>query len=117
MIGAINALIGYGIFVVIFELFKNHLHYLVILTISNLLYGIFGYMTNRYLVFRSTGPWMNESIKYYFIFTLCVISNYIVMFIAVSGLRLHPLIAQLCATLFSASLGFMGHKFITFQST
>jgi putative flippase GtrA len=114
-VGLANAIMGYALFIALFELLKHRLHYLIILTISNLAYMVLSYVTNKRIVFQSRRRWVGESFRFYGIFAICVGANYAVMWAMVEFFGLHALVAQALATCVSMTIGFLGHRLFTFR--
>ncbi len=110
-----NAVLGYTCFCLLFYLFRDRFHYLIILTVSNVIYMVVAFFTNRRLVFRSAGPVLGQSMRFYLVYAVCVAANYAVMIALVDGYAISPMIAQVPATVVSVALGFTGNRLFTFR--
>ena len=93
--GALNTVIGLGVFPALYYLLESRqLHYLVILTISQVLCICFAYITNKFLVFKTKGNYVNEFSKFITFHLSYFAVNLIVLPLMVSGLNFNPVLAQ-----------------------
>ena len=116
VVGAINACLGYGVFAFLFFLLQNSLHYLWILTISNVIYCAYSYLSFKYLVFKTVEKNdFSEPLRYIATYATCVLINYLIMLTCVEILKFHALPAQLIAMCWSMTAGFILNKIFTFK--
>ena len=116
IVGSINAFLGYGVFALLFYLLQNKIHYLWILTISNIIYCIYSYLNFKLFVFKTTDKnKFSEPLRYMLTYAMCVLINYLVMLACVELFKLHALTAQLIAMSWSTGAGFIFNKIYTFR--
>jgi putative flippase GtrA len=60
VVGAYNTAFGYVFFAIAYLLFGERLHYLAIGVACHFIAVTHSFLTQRYLVFRSRGPWLGE---------------------------------------------------------
>jgi len=116
IVGCANALFGYLTFLFLFFLLKNQLHYLVILTISNVLYLPISHFAFRVFAFKSKAKILGESLRYYAVFSLCILLNYLGMLLFVSGFHMNPTYALIFASSMSMMAGYLGNNLFTFRT-
>ena len=114
--GALNTVIGLGTFPALYYLLESRqLHYLMILTISQSLCICFAYLTNKFLVFKTKGNYVNEFSKFITFHLSYFAVNLVVLPLMVSGLKFNPVIAQ---SLFAVTVivsSYFWHSRITFS--
>jgi len=91
-------------------------YYLVVQWIAWLLSVPQSTLAFKYLAFRSTGPWLNEVGRSFFVYlpVQALSSGLLWLFSAVLGL--HPLLGQALTVVVSAVLAYYGHKYFTFRT-
>ena len=114
--GALNTVIGLGTFPALYYLLESRqLHYLVILTISQVLCICFAYLTNKFLVFKTRGNYVNEFSKFITFHLSYFAVNLIVLPLMVSGLDFNPVIAQSLFAIMVIVSSYFWHSRITFS--
>jgi len=114
--GALNTVIGLGTFPALYYLLESRqLHYLMILTISQSLCIFFAYLTNKFLVFRTKGNYVNEFSKFITFHLSYFAVNLIMLPLMVSGLNFNPVIAQSLFALTVIVSSYFWHSRITFS--
>lgn len=114
--GALNTVIGLGTFPALYYLLESlQLHYLVILTISQVLCVCFSYLTNKFLVFKTSGNYVNEFSKFITFHLSYFAVNLIVLPLMVSGLDFNPVIAQSLFAIAVVVSSYFWHSRITFS--
>jgi len=115
--GILNTAFGLGTFPVLYYMLeKMKLHYLIILTISQVICISFSFLTNKFLVFRTKGNYVPEILKFITFHLSYFIVNLFALPILVELFHFHPVIAQtLFAGLVIAS-SYFWHSRITFFS-
>ena len=114
--GALNTVIGLGTFPALYYLLESRrLHYLVILTISQVLCICFAYLTNKFLVFKTKGNYVHEFSKFITFHLTYFAVNLIVLPLMVSGLSFNPVIAQSLFAVLVIVSSYFWHSRITFS--
>jgi len=114
--GAVNTALGLAAYPVLYVLLAPALHYLVILTLCQIICVTFAFLTNKFLVFRTEGNIEAEYGKFVLFHAAYFLVNLVALpaIIAISGLG--PAWAQ---TLFAAVVmvsSFFWHRRVTFAS-
>jgi putative flippase GtrA len=115
LVGGINALAGYGFFLILTSLLQRHLPWQAILTISYLYPVVVGFLGNKHLVFRSRAGWLREHGRFIIVLLCCIAVNYVTTRVLVTQYQLGPRLAQLIATIISAFCGFLGNYAFAFR--
>jgi putative flippase GtrA len=114
--GILNTVVGLGTFPALYYLLESRqFHYLVILTITQVLCICFAYLTNKFLVFKTKGNYANEFSKFITFHLSYFAINLVMLPLMVIGLNFNPVIAQ---TLFAVTVivsSYFWHSRITFS--
>ena len=114
--GILNTVVGLGTFPALYYLLESRqFHYLVILTITQVLCICFAYLTNKFLVFKTKGNYANEFSKFITFHLSYFAINLVMLPLMVVGLNFNPVIAQ---TLFAVTVivsSYFWHSRITFS--
>lgn len=116
--GALNTTIGLAVYPALYFLMAPlRLHYLAILTISQVVCISFAYLTNKFLVFRTSGNYLRESGK----FITFHLSYFLVNLVALPGLvelaGMNPVWAQTLFAVLVIVTSYFWHSRITFSTT
>ncbi len=115
--GGLNTLVGLGVFPFLYlMLADNHLHYMVILCISQVICISFAYLTNKLLVFRTKGNYLVEFSKFVTFHLSYFVANLLALPLMVASFDVNPVMAQsIFAAAFIAS-SYFWHSRITFSA-
>lgn len=116
VIGGINTVLGYLNFTILYFLFHNVLHYLVIAILGHAVSVCAAYYLQRRVVFRSKAPWFPEFIKFNASLVFIVLLGLAGLFFCVAVLGMHPLIGQALVTIFSVIGSYIVHQHFSFRS-
>ncbi len=116
--GALNTAIGLAVYPALYFLAAPlKLHYLTILVISQVMCVTFAFLTNKFLVFRTSGNYLRESGKFVTFHLSYFLVNLAVLPALVELVGMNPVWGQ---TLFAALVivtSYFWHSRITFSST
>jgi putative flippase GtrA len=115
LIGGFNTLNSLALFIVIYELFKQDLHYLLILVISGLISIFISYIMLRFFVFQSKGKFFKELLKCYLTYLGIIAFNAVLLYALVDLLYLSVLPSQLLANILVAFVSYFSHKHYSFR--
>lgn len=115
VVGGYNTAFGYGCFALLWWLFHQKLHYIILLLISHVLSVINAYLGHRKLVFRSNGQWFKEFLKFNVVYLASLIFNLIALPVLVSECNLHPLLGQAIVMVVTVILSYTMHNNVTFK--
>lgn len=117
VVGALNTFVGYGLFAFIYLISSDKFHYIIPAGAAHFLSVTFSFLTQRYLVFRSKGPWLHEYIKFQlaYLTILPVSFGLLLLFHEVVGWSV--LIAQAGALVITVALGYFASSRFTFRQS
>lgn len=132
VVGGLNTAIGYVAFIVMLAVLGEVLkplagspnevlarvgraYYLVVQWVTWVLMVPVSTTTIKYLVFRSPGNWVVQSLRGYVIYLPAQGLSSLILFLAVKVAHLSPQAGQLLAIGFSAVMSYLGHKYFTFR--
>lgn len=115
--GGINTVVGLSIYPILFFLMAPlKLHYLVILVFSQIICVIFAYLTNKFLVFKTTGNYIREFSKFVTFHLAYFAANLVALPILVEFVRINPVWAQTAFAALVIVSSYFWHSQITFSS-
>lgn len=114
--GGLNTLVGLAAFPALFYLLKPlGLGYMVILAISQVLCIGFSYITNKFLVFKTAGDYLGESLRFAAFHLGYFVLNLLVLRFCVESLGLGPVPSQLGFAVLVIITSYIWHSRITFS--
>lgn len=116
-VGAINTAVGLAVFPALYFLTASlNLHYLFILVISHFFCINFSYLTNKFLVFKTTGNYFNELTKFLSFHLFFFLANLATLPVLVELWGMDPVWAQTLLTLLVIVTSYFWHSRFTFTS-
>ena len=116
--GAFNTTIGLALFPAIYFLAApTKLHYLVILTISQVLCISFAFLTSKFLVFRTSGNYLRETGKFLTFHLTYFLVNLAALPALVEFVGMNPVLAQTLFAVLVIVTSYFWHSRITFSSS
>ena len=115
IIGGVNTLFGISIFPILYYLLENfHIHYLIILFIGHLIAINFSYFSNKFLVFKTKGNFINEYPRFFFYQILVFLLNLGPFAALVEIAGIHPVIVQVILTCLMILISYIWYNRYTF---
>jgi putative flippase GtrA len=115
--GALNTAIGLAVFPVLYLLTDPlKLHYLVILIMSQILCVTFSYLTNKFLVFKTSGNYLNEFGKFLSFHLFYFLANLAALPVLVELWGMDPVWAQTLFAVLVIVTSYFWHSRFTFTS-
>jgi putative flippase GtrA len=115
--GALNTIVGLAVYPTLYYLFLPlQFHYLVILTISQVICVTFAFLTTKFLVFRTSGNYLREFSKFGTFHLSVYLVNLMVLPVLVECSDMNPVWAQLSFTIVVIVSSYFWHSRITFSS-
>lgn len=115
--GFVNTIFGLGVFPLLYFVVEaKQIHYIAILIMSQSICILFAYLTNKFIVFKTSGDYMMEFLKFGMFHFIYFLLNLAILPILVEVFYFTPVIAQ---TLFSIVIiisSYFWHSQITFAS-
>lgn len=115
IVGGWNTLFGYLSFVLLYFLFSEVVHYLVILVVSTVLNITNAYIGYKFFVFKTKGNYIREYLRFYVIYGASIVLNFVLLPVCVELLTMSPLIAQAALMVLGIILSYLGHKHFSFK--
>jgi len=115
IVGAWNTVFGFLSFMCLYLFFFKHIHYLIILIVSNILSITNAYLCYKYLVFKTKGNYLREYIRFYFIYGFAFCINILLLPVFVEIMHFTPVYAQGILVVFTVIISYTGHKNISFK--
>lgn len=116
--GALNTAIGLAVYPVLYFLAAPlKLHYLTILVISQVVCVTVAFLTNKFLVFRTSGNYLRESGKFLTFHLSYFLVNLAALPALVEFAGMNPVWAQTLFAVLVIVTSYFWHSHITFSST
>jgi putative flippase GtrA len=116
--GAFNTALGLVTYPVLYLLMTPlRVHYLVILAISQAVCVTFAFLTNKFLVFRTSGNYLSEYGKFITFHLSYFLVNLVVLPILVEFFGMNPIWAQTLFAVLVIVSSYFWHSRITFAAT
>lgn len=116
-IGAWNTLAGYAIFAALYMLFGSMIGYMIIAIFSHVFAVTQSFLTQRRIVFRSTGSWRGEYLR----FNIAHLGSFGIglgaLPLMVEVFKMSPLLAQGVITVLIVVASYFIHQHFTFRKT
>lgn len=117
LVGGVNTVVGLAAFPILFYALKAHsLHYMVILIISQVICVVSAFFTNKFFVFKTSGNYTAEFLKFTSFYSAYFVFNLIAMPILVEVFSIHPVITQMIISVGIILTSYFWHSRITFAS-
>lgn len=116
MTGAWNTLFGIGIYTLLYGLWGDQVHYLVLGIPANILSISNAFICYKFFVFRTKGNILREYLKCYAVYGCGSLAGMILLVLLVQGLGMHPVAANILGTVIIIAFSYFGHKHFSFRS-
>jgi putative flippase GtrA len=115
--GGLNTVVGLSVYPILFFLLKPlQLHYLLILTLSQIICICFAFLTNKFLVFKTSGNYLKESGKFLTFHLVYYLVNLAVLPMLVELGGMNPVWAQSLFAVLVIITSYFWHSRITFHT-
>lgn len=116
LVGATNTLVGLATFPIIYlSTEKYNIHYEVILLVSWVISTAFSFVSNKKLVFYSSGGFIGKYIKYMSFQSVFFVLNALVLGVGTGYFHSNPMVVQFIIGLLSMSLGYFYYVKVAFK--
>lgn len=117
LIGGANTVIGFFVFSALYMLFQEHIHYLLILILSNFIAVIFAFLMLKFLVFQTKKNYLKEFVRCYITYLGMLILNMILLYLCSDILIMPVIFSQFLITLLLVVISYLSHKHFSFKTT
>lgn len=114
LVGAVNTVVGFSLFVAFHALFGNE-RYLLTLLCSHVLSVISAFVLYRYFVFRVRGHLLRDAWRFETVYLVGLGLNAALLAIGVSWLHLNAVLVQAFVLFFTAIASYVGHGRFSFH--
>lgn len=115
LIGGYNTLFGYGVFAVLWILWGQSLHYIVILSLSHVIAVTNAFFGYRILVFRKKGGAWGDFVRFNMVYLGAFVFNVLALPILIEAANLHPLVAQALLVIVTVVASYLLHRRFSFK--
>lgn len=117
MVGAVNTVVGYGLFVLFEWLLGGEGSYLVSLYLSYAIAIAVAFALHRRVTFRVRGRQgvLLSFVRFVGVYLVTLAINTIALPVLVEGVGLNPLLAQAIVVIVTTVISYVGHKFFSFR--
>ena len=115
IVGAWNSIFGIGNFLFINFFFSDYIHYLSILIISTILSTIQSHCTQRYLVWQSSQPYLEELLRFFGLGISQFFVNAALLYVFVEFFKFRTDYSQTLLTVLIISISFFISKRFIFK--
>jgi putative flippase GtrA len=116
LIGGWNTVFSLALFIAIYTLFQNFLHYMVVAVLCHILSVIQSFLTLKYFVFQTKGNFWREYIRINITYIGALLLNLSLLYIFCDIYELDPRLASIINAFIIAFLSYFLHKFFTFKA-
>jgi putative flippase GtrA len=115
LIGAYNTAVGYGVFALLWMLWGQSLHYIVILALSHIIAVTNAFFGYRIFVFRKRGTVWGDFFRFNLVYLGAFVLNIMALPILIDGLNFHPLLAQGLVVIVTVVISYILHRRFSFR--
>ncbi len=114
--GGYNTVFGFAVFTGLYYLLIEHLHYLIIATLAQVIGITNSWLVYRVFVFRSKGNMVREYLKIYIVYGTSFFLGIALLALLVELAGMHPVAAQFLVILVTVVVSYLGNSRFTFRS-
>lgn len=115
LVGGWNTVFGYLVFAASYYLFGKHIHYMFLLIASSVISITNAYIGYKIFVFKTTGNFVREYMRFYVVYGASILVNLILLPIIVEVTGLSPVIAQGFVIVLTVIASYFGHRNFSFS--
>lgn len=115
LIGGFNTFFGYGIFALLWLLWGQSLHYIVLLSISHVIAVTNAFFGYRIWVFRKKGGVLGDFFRFNLVYLGTFIFNILALPALVEVMNFHPLFAQALVVVVTVVASYLLHRRFSFK--
>jgi putative flippase GtrA len=115
VIGAYNTFFGYSTFAILWLLWGQTVHYIVLVIISHIISVINAFIGYRMLVFLKTGGLLADFIRFNTVYLGTFIFNLAALPVLIDGVKIHPLVAQAVVMSVTIIASYILHRRFSFK--
>lgn len=115
VIGGVNTVVGYGLFVFVQRLIGDHVSYFGSVLIAHLGASLLAFFLYRHWVFRVRGNLIVDFLRFQLVYVAPLLANLLALpfLVAVAGINVY--VAQAMIVVVTSVVSYVGHKFFSFR--
>lgn len=114
--GVWNTVFGLLVYTLLYTWLHKQVNYLVLMIPANILAITNAYIGYKLFVFKTKGHILREYFRFYIVYGVSIGMNFVIMFLMVDGLGVHPLISQFFGVAITTACSYIGHRHFSFGS-
>lgn len=115
VIGGVNTVVGYGLFVLVQGLIGSHVSYFGSLLIAHIGASLLAFFLYRHWVFRVRGNLTVDFLRFQLVYVVPLLANLLALPILVALIGIDVYLAQALIVLVTSVVSYVGHKFFSFR--
>jgi putative flippase GtrA len=115
LVGGLNTVFGYAVFIVLQALFGDTLHYLGVLAVATVIAVLFAYVGHRWLTFQVRGQWLIDLMRFSSVYVGIFALNAAALPLLVEVAGIPPIIAQGVFVVVTTIASYLGHRNWSFR--
>ena len=116
VVGGWNTLFGVGLYALLYFLVGQRINYFVLMIPCNILAITNAYIGYKLFVFRTRGHWLREYLRFYVVYGAAMLLGMGLVVLFVQVFHMHPVWANIGATILTVLISFLGHKHVSFAA-
>ena len=116
-VGAWNTAFGIGLYWLVYLLFGESVHYLVLAVPVNVLAITNAFICYKLIVFRTKGNWGGEYVRCYLVYGGGALVSMALLWLFVDFFRLNPVFANIVGTALVVIGSYFGHRYFSFRGS
>lgn len=113
--GGYNTFFGYGVFAILWLLWGQSLHYVILLSISHVIAVTNAFFCYRIWVFRKKGGMLGDFFRFNLVYLGTFAFNLLALPTLVEGMSFHPLFAQALVVFVTVVASYLLHRRFSFK--
>jgi putative flippase GtrA len=114
--GFFNTLISYVLSIILYNILSPYIHLIPISFFTYTISISISFFTYKYYVFKTRGKWLDEYLRFYFIYGAVSLVIIFCLWILVNFLHIKFWIAQGCLVPIGVFLSYFGNKYYAFNA-
>jgi len=115
IIGGVNTVVGYGLFVMVQAVVGVHISYFGSLLLAHVGASLLAFTLYRRWVFRVEGHVTRDFLRFQLVYIVPLLANFLALPLLVELVGLNVYLAQALIVLVSSVVSYLGHKFFSFR--
>jgi putative flippase GtrA len=114
--GGWNTIFGYASLALLYYLFSDKIHYLILMVFATILSITNAYICHKFFVFKTKGNYIKEYLRYYVVYSVPISFSFIFLPFCIEILKINFYVTQAILTLITVIISYFGHKHVSFRT-